>query len=293
MEYRELPGVGVFGVAPRDLGTQFYEELRHGSQWIILSRQACQLISDSADSPFWQPFRTSLLPDENAIQTFMANQGASAGLPIDYRETTFVAWPHISGTSDMTFREADFHAARDQDYFFIRKRPPDLPPSVVAILERGALIDSVPATLLGCTPQDNIRALGPIVSALEQCVCSAFPSARVRVHQTSPHLHVIVRSDELPSELSVHVLSYDLHDAQVVLSWARPYDGDFSLINLGRYPSRVIQARIYGLFLSRQVFIDTDPAHGVHKLSGPDSIIRTAESVIIHLRSASELLDIT
>ncbi len=129
-EYREIPGVGGFRAKPREPRSDFIAELWHGSQWMVLSRPACELLSLTSRDLFRNVFSTSLLPDETAIQTWFAHSDNLVACRNQRRNLTFVASPSVGGSDDMTFRETNFFDAIRKGYLFIRKRPDVLPQSV-------------------------------------------------------------------------------------------------------------------------------------------------------------------
>lgn len=126
LRYRELPGVGSFGCERQVLPRQWPDKLYHGSQWMVLSRVACESalgsVSRTAD---WDTFEHSLLADETALQTLIMSLPGTGPDSVQFVNQTFVATPHLSGSNDMIFSMENFFAARDLGHIFIRKRPND------------------------------------------------------------------------------------------------------------------------------------------------------------------------
>ena len=70
--YRELPGVGMFPLAPRVLPDLLAALLHHGSQWLVLARDACErLRALPPEAPAWAPFRTAPCARQTALQTVL------------------------------------------------------------------------------------------------------------------------------------------------------------------------------------------------------------------------------
>ena len=63
--YREVPGVGPFADGMSKLPEGFNDDLHHGSNWIVLARDACERLNALHSQPALAgPFRYSLQADD-------------------------------------------------------------------------------------------------------------------------------------------------------------------------------------------------------------------------------------
>ncbi|WP_044561732.1 beta-1,6-N-acetylglucosaminyltransferase [Azospirillum sp. B4] len=131
LDFRELPGVGMFGVAPQAVDAAFRETLYHGSNWLVLDRLACADLLDRMGQPGEaEPFARSAQPDETMLQTLLMTGQRAGRHRIHSWNATYVAWPHLCGNSDMYCTLENVAAARGEGRLFIRKRPVVLPPEL-------------------------------------------------------------------------------------------------------------------------------------------------------------------
>ena len=277
--YRELPGVGMLPTAPQALAPDLEESLHHASQWLVLAREACErLQSAGAESPIWAPFRESLIADETALPTLLLGTDLGAGLAIDRRPTTFVAWPHLSGTEDWTFSEANFFAARGGGLLFIRKRPRLLPPRVAAAL--AALAVPAPWPELPAPDERFARSaeVVPFAGALYAALRDAAPGLVLETLQPetaggSAACYLRLRCPGLPEVLRVALLSEDFVTFKVLLVWlgeAETHD----LRTLGGLPTWLLKVRLFEIFTAREILLPEPPDFGFVTLAPGEGFFR-------------------
>ncbi len=257
--WRELPGVGMFSTGPRRITAQHLESLRLGSQWVVLSREACErLWAVRDDASLWAPFETSLVPDETALMSVLRGTPVGAGLDIRRSSATFVAWPHLGGGADSGFTDDNVRAARARGHLFIRKRPERLPPFAAALLASFPGRPTFPPLPLPEPPAEDPRTR-PLMEALFG-VLRRVPGVTVGAAPagTGPACCLDVRAPGQSPALSVHLLSHDFAAFKLLLAWRRPFDGPLAPIRLGGCEATIMGARLPGLVLSREVHLPDD-----------------------------------
>lgn len=119
--YTEMSGIGSFGGPPREVDLS---HVYHGSQWVVLSRRACEfLVRSRLDAAKWDLYSTSLLPDETAVPSILMNATADERGNVELACLTYVAWPHLTDNGDLIASPLTFEKARETSSLFIRKRP--------------------------------------------------------------------------------------------------------------------------------------------------------------------------
>ncbi len=266
--YEELPGVGMFAAAPRAQSAKFTDMLNHGSQWMVLARTACErLHARQDDAALWEPFRSSLLADETAFQTLLLGGALGPGLTTRRRPTTFVSWPHLSGNADTTFTEQNFQDARAQGFLFIRKRPATLPEGVARALAPMHMTEALPQLP---EPDETFTGGAPVAAlaaALHQALAARFPGLAIDTLSPlraggSPTCYLQFRCPGLPQALCPALLSEDMVRFKVLLGWLRNAFDDFGPATLGGYPTSLLKARVWTLFLQREVLLPDLPGGG-------------------------------
>jgi hypothetical protein len=280
--YRELPGVGMFAGEARALDAEQLDTLRRGSQWVVLSRDACERLA-GAERAVWAPFRDSLIPDETAIHSVLRGTDLGRGLDVRNFAATFMAWPHLGGGADGTFTDALARRARARGHLFIRKRPDILPPFIRALLPAGPAIprdapEPPPADVAGLANQ-----LAPLLRA-------RFPNLAVRASDQAGGpaclLHVHDTTTDAPP---VCLLSWDMRHFKALLAWRRPFDGTLGPIQLGGYATSVLGARLPGLTLAREVHVPDLADHGFLTLGDDGDVAALGEAVSVLLIAARSL----
>lgn len=272
LDYRELTGVGSFGVAVVPPDAEFLAGLRHGSNWYVLSRGACLYLHETARSaPVTERFRHSVHADENMLQTLLAHANGRAGI-IESRETTFVAWPHITGAYDMIFREEDFDSARAEGWLFIRKRPSHLPERVAEILEGWAAVKAAELTaMIGAaiepalppfdrTGTDLARHVADRVKRRGRGIQADLPN--LRHGHRNPILSLQFRSDRMPAGIEVRVVSQTLTEFRVLLLAPDGAEYDFSIRQAYGRDTCLLRVRCGEFFLRREVMVPEDQSCG-------------------------------
>ncbi len=299
MDYRELPGVGSFGVAPLARDPAFLARLHHGSNWYVLSRAACTYLHDAAPAlPDAARFRRSVHADEDMVQTLLAQADGRAGTVAD-RETTFVAWPHIIGDDSMTFREADFFAARDAGWLFIRKRPTMLPERVAATLEASAGMTEAELTAAAGACPETVPALpDPDGVALARRVARAVVRRGRGVRADLPNLRrgrrdplfsLTFQTDRIPDDVEVRVVSQNLQDFRVLLLSMAPPAIDFSTRHIHGRLAPLLRIRSDDFYCRREILVPEDPAHGFWTRPSDGSVSGLVRRIELHLAAAETL----
>jgi len=299
--FHEVEGVGSFFRSERsdDIG-----HVRHGSQWLVLSRRAAAYLSAQFGRDDVRSFfASSLLPDETAFPTVLMSGTEDERGRVRLAETTFVAWPHRTDNDGMIACRATFEAARAANALFIRKRPPsmeDLPEFEIAGEElspdrlapyragvralwhraTGRGVEPVrtdPARDLGSRAADTLDYLKPRLGQ--------FDLNDYRDAQPTTTIYLSLRLRHWPKGLRVCVLSYTLTDYAVVLV-AEPIDpaADFSFDErwLGGFRTHKIKVRIRDLFMNDQIECPI-PGSGIVRVADPR---RPSEVVDLILEAA-------
>ena len=254
--WRELPGVGMFSTGPRTLTAAQLEMFRLGSQWVVLSRDACErLWAARDDAALWAPFKISLVPDETALMSALRGTRLGAGLDIRKASATFVAWPHLGGSADSGFSDDNLRAARARGHLFIRKRPDRLPPFAAALLASFPDRPGFPPLPLPEPPTQDARALALAEAFGRTLRGVAIGSAPAG---SGPACCLDFRAPGQSPGLSVHLLSHDFARFKLLLAWRRPFDGPLAPIRLGGFSATIMGARLPGLVLAREVHFAED-----------------------------------
>jgi hypothetical protein len=259
--YRELPGVGMF--AAGGAGCAPLETLHLGSQWLVLARPACErLAAHPPGAAVWRPFRESLVPDETAVQSVLRGP-VGRGLTVRNANLTFTAWPHLGGGPDSAFTDANVRAARARGHAFIRKRPRRLPPFAAAML--AALRPAPPVLPLPPEPAaPRSAAADALAAALAAMLRGRFPALRTERMDVdgAPACCVRFRLPGLPEALAVSLLSQDLREFKLLLSWRPNLPLRLAPLRIGGYRATVLGARLPGLLLAHEIHLPEVPDSG-------------------------------
>ncbi|WP_462117699.1 beta-1,6-N-acetylglucosaminyltransferase [Methylorubrum extorquens] len=299
MDFRELPGVGSFGIdaIPPDPG--FLARLHHGSNWYILSRQACVYLCEIVPStPDVARFRQSVHADEDMIPTLLVQADGQAGL-LDLRETTFVAWPHIIGNDSMIFRENDFFAASQDGSLFIRKRPPILPDPVAATLEQfaafteadlTAAIGEAPAAAPPIPDREGTSLARRVAGAVvRRGVGVRADLLNLRYRRRDPLFSLVFQTDGMPRDVEVRVLSQNLSDFRVLLLSMAPPAIDFVPLQVHGRMAHMLRVRSDDLFGYREIRVPEDPAHGFWTRASDSNVIGLVRRIEFYIGVAESL----
>lgn len=255
--YRELPGVGSFAVNLRVQGDAFYDELRHGSNWLILGREHCNYLLEAAQIGKFDDFGHSVHSEENAIQTVLA---PLKGEISDF-DAVLVAMPHLTDNDSLVASNDLIHSSFESNYLFIRKRPDVLSGSVLETVRQQHFREDIynlsKVTALPSSEEDGHCALAAY--AVRSLVTNALPaSAEVTQidpkHGFTPRIHFVVRTPEMSPTISVRILSENLVDFKVTIVDARPYSGHFALPYVsGEFLVSTIRAKIYDMAFFQEI----------------------------------------
>jgi hypothetical protein len=299
--YRELPGVGAFAQHRQQLREDWLRQLYHGSQWVVLSVEACALMLETSKQPaLWEPFTQSLLSDETAFPTGLMAGVRSGRLTIRNWNASFIATPGAGGSKDMVFTEENYRHAAAAGKWFIRKRPSVLPPPVRDVLERFAHSspDEFAARLSrsGAAPRavplavvDNAQLCG----ALEQTLKTVQPAVIQEVVEGKVHCpdcYVTFRLPHWPAEAFVCLLSADFAQFKVAIVVREQFDGSYAELSRGDRVLSVIKARVYGLFSYREVILGEEVNFGFLSLRAPEDALQLAYMIARHIAAADRLL---
>ena len=300
MHYLELPGVGPFASGVSVLSESFFESLHHGSNWFVLAREACErLYHVRTQSGLVGPFKNSLLAEETLVPTLLLGTSVGDGLIIRNRNATFVAYPHLSGTPDLTFTENNFFAALAEGYLFIRKRPQCLPAGIKQFLEvrSGLTGPGLEAALKLHRPyvvpaQDATAVdIDSLIAFVESIVYAKLPGVVVqRVSPEAianvPKMYLLFRHPAWSPQVVVALVSEDLLTFKIVLTWQGHGQHELTPVTVGSFITHVIKARVYGLAFEREILVPDDATSGFVVIEARQDWARLAEIVCLYLHYA-------
>jgi acetyltransferase-like isoleucine patch superfamily enzyme len=294
MQYQELPGVGLFGVVERSVDSLLQTILHGGSNWIILSKELCQvLISSQSVQTILDYFKTSIQPDETALQSIVFGAGFGSHLPTKNQTLTFVA----HSNADLIFTDENFWNAQRLGYLFIRKRPKTLSQEIRCYLESLACFpesftfpilsdatldrkgmqetrerfDYISSLLSSIDPKLNIRRLEP-----DQVIC--------------PKLYMQVRRNDEHDKIFVAVLSENLTDFKVSLVWVDNFCNGFANSHLDGYLTTVLKTRVHDLAYNREIHVLGDSNRGFFSIQNQEELLLLSNAVLTYVAVADRLL---
>jgi hypothetical protein len=232
--YRELAGVGCFATALVERDKVFFEQIFHGSNWIVVHRDHCRVLIEGEKTGRFDMFRNVVHAEETAMQSMLAPLGSE----IELVDPTLVAWPWMTDNHSLVMTEELFKSAIDTDHLFIRKRPNALSDFVREFVmqnhfydlgspansldagdhsAKGAKTDSYIATLL-----KGLRRSLPAPADLEKAFRAGLPKSvdivRIGPMALTPQFHLELRTPSLKEGLSVRVISENLSDFKVFIA---------------------------------------------------------------------------
>jgi hypothetical protein len=298
----ELPGVGHFAVGPRALPHDFIYRLHHGSACFVLARDACTRVHElTSNQALRTTFAKSLASDEIAIQTVLCGFDHPRQFRVESAIPTFVAVPHLSGSSDQIFSDTNFQAALDQGFCFIRKRPAELSPSSRAKMDALAAFDSTAlanrlAPFARTLTNDLFADAAQLATAVGTELSCIWPAARIsrldpRTLPNVPMLELVITSDLIPADLGVYLISADLHNYKIVLMSHTPFDGTFEPRIIDAQVCHLLRARVYDLFFHQEVTCPFDPMAGFGTIAATAGPTPLARHVAIYLDHAVRIAD--
>ena len=306
MNYRELPGVGSFVDGTSTSSQQFIAELYHGSNWFILAKDACERLDSLRMHPsLLKPFECSLQADETLVSSVLIGTPLGQGLNIQNRNATFVAYPHLSGTPDLTFTESNFFSAIADNFLFIRKQPTIIPDRVAQFLaaENRVTIVDLSAALVDCGSRSTIRTNSEPSNTEDLIKRVIFETLRDSLEFTInfvdsksilnvPKVCVFLRHTQWPPDLFICVLSEDLRCFKVLLGLKGHLSHNLAPAMVGNYLTSVIKARVHGIAFAREVFIKDDPTHGFVTINSEVDFGKVRELICNYISYAREFSDV-
>jgi hypothetical protein len=275
VRYRELPGVGMFPVGPATVPDSLMHALHQGTQWMVLAREACERLQTlGPNSPVWAPFRESLIADETAVQTVLLGTEVGHGLANDPRPTIFVAWPRASGDGTFTQSDADFFAARDGGFLFIRKRPRVLSQPVAGAVGAMAVLPEFAVPNEGFVHGARASALGDALYAMLRDMFAGLVVETLAPLRAgcSPSCFLRLRCADLPRDLHVALLSEDFATFKALLAWGGQPADEFGVRTLGGFSTWLLKVRLWDLFELREMMLPDPGFLSVAPGEGPGRI---------------------
>jgi hypothetical protein len=236
------------------------------------------------------------------VPTLLAGYPREHRLDILRRNATFVAAPHRGGAPGLIFTEPNFHAAVDEGYLFIRKRPDELPPSVLDYLDRHTGLND-PA----------YRALREAAAGLDAAQSGHRYRDEVIDHvlafaagwrgiegrdfsrsgfRNIPALYVVFRSASWHKDVTVALLSEDFRHFKVVLVWNDPVQKNlFDAKTIGPFDAVTIKVRVHGLAHNREIVIADDPDGGFLEIGARDGLDAVEAAVARRFAAAAMVSD--
>jgi hypothetical protein len=298
--HRELEGVGSFPLERQSIDPAWLQQLQHGSQWVVLSRGACQYLLESlSDRRLWEPFEGALLADETAIPTIMMRGARQYSFDVRTVNSTFVAYPSAGGHQDLTFSERNFFEAKERGFVFIRKRPDILPESVRQIWQQNCNLDMCTDSLL-----ESCGDVGPSVTSqapssiqpwtqrLVNLLRAQFPqlnAEQITGVENAPPLYLQLRQPHWPRSLSVCLLSERLRQLKILILWQDPFDGSYEELRVADWDSVVLKTRVYGLFGHREIVLGTKVDYGFVELAESPDAAHVAFRAGQHIVAAEDI----
>lgn len=269
MCYRELPGVGPFASSPRMIHSDIWDKLYHGSQWVILARNACERINNERKdhTDLINILASSALPDETAIPTLLLGTVLGRDISIEPKNSTYLAWPHVGGLPDMTFTDININSAREQEFLFIRKRPVKLSANLIGELEKNTKISinysdtSVQEYISKERNNILLRSMNiydTINFNFQNLNCQNIASEGQGI---CPAFYIRLTQKYLSkNEFSINVISEDLINFKVLVMISKEKDRCF--FERSDIIISMIRARIHGLAYNMEVFIPQIKSNG-------------------------------
>jgi len=296
MLYEEVPGVGAFAKSDRTVGELLKTILYAGSNWVVLSKEICELLIRSQPAArLLGYFEDTLMPDETALQTIILGAGIGVHLPIENMPFTFDGGPGWGGFPDLTYTEKVFRDAQRMGYLFIRKRPKRLPDGIKNYLETSVvhtqnITFDVPLRATSVQVDDPQAEF--VFHEVSNQLISYDPSLNIRQlkpNQVScPRFYIQVRHSEVNDQLFVAALSENLVQFKVSLVWF-DRSGGYSPKGLGGYQATVLKARVHDLAYNREVHVAEDTNKGFLSVKVPEELPIISDAVRAYLDVSKRL----
>ncbi len=294
MKYKEVAGVGVFGVSPRSTD-EFLKALLHsGSNWVALCRPLCEsLVEHPSISKILGYFSESLQADETALHTIVCGLGFRSDLKVDTNEFTFVANPRNGGGQDMVFSEENFWFAQQNKYLFIRKRPKVLPLNIEAYLKSNILVKMEAYKKLNIPCESSTGAdirLLELTEKLENTIKLRRENVSIRRLDKNkvscPSLCLQVRHPDMRSDLFVSIMSENLTDFKVSLIWLDSFEPTYEQKEFGGCLATIIKVRAHDVAYKRELHIKEDKLKGFLTISKEEDLENLICSILLYFDKA-------
>ncbi len=292
--YRELPGVGPFIFERKSQPTEFYEKLYHASNWFILAKNACLRLSVvKHKETLIEPFKDCLQSDEMLVPTLLLNQEFGANLRVVRRTATYVAYPHLSGTNDLTFNEKTFYDALSEGYLFIRKQPSVLSKDIKQFVEARSAVNVNNLLDNNYITKDKSKYFkhyydsNSSVLRLVDIIKGQYPQIMVNYVDKEkwnyvPEVYVQLYMKNWGHGIKISIISQNHRNFKILLSWNREAPASFDQIDIGGYNTYLIKARVHGLAHHREIFLADLPDSGFFEINEGEltSLYKTVSHVI-------------
>lgn len=290
MTYQEVPGVAPFAKHKAILPTGFLDSLKHASNWFVLSRQACIGLQEQFENvSIASVFMESLQADETLVPTLLALQKhAGMSLPILPRNATFIGYPHLSGTGDLTFSEKNFFDASSEGYLFIRKRPYILPNAVLSAIESMCVLSSEQLEDVLLSNVAVQFAVAPYTEIIHKNIGDYFSnsdpdlkivSLKQDEYQNMPRFFLQLTKISWQNQIAIYVLSENIRSFKVSLICLEPIAEGLQSRRFGQYLAVLTKARIHGVGFNRDVIDTNDPNRGFVQINNDEDMIELVSCI--------------
>ncbi|WP_298215403.1 beta-1,6-N-acetylglucosaminyltransferase [Acidocella sp.] len=253
--YKELPGTGSFVGGDENPSYQV-KDLKHGSNWTILSVEACQLILQMSNLEITNRLLMSLQPDEIFMQTLLV--GATEVKNIN---TTYVAWPHLTGRKNMTFDIATYQKAQQMNYLFIRKREKFLPKEIEMQLDDICFLnrEKFQKYLQGPAYPSVLSEVSSTTNLVAESIIKKLTQIDIDITIEKPvnkiaSVYLLLKSFRTLDNLRLYIISSDNINFKVGIVWITKHI-DPDVIKVNGYKTTLIKVRAPHLFRTREIVI--------------------------------------
>ncbi|WP_203156358.1 beta-1,6-N-acetylglucosaminyltransferase [Methylobacterium aquaticum] len=257
--YKELPGVGGFAIDIVDRSEEFYDDIYHGSNWIVLSRQHCEILLNEDSKGAFDIFRTSIHADECAIQSVLESHISSH----ENKETTVVALPHLTDNSNLIMTDNLYNESSQSDRLFIRKRQAKLSYEVEkSIIDRhfkcGIYFEYLRSkeSLTTSASQSSATCVERIYEILKQLA-----GFNIAVHNhcrnenlSGTLINILITVPDFAENLTIRIVSEDKENFKACLLESFDFKGYFERPSIQKNALVALaRVRTYGVFAQRDI----------------------------------------
>jgi hypothetical protein len=292
-DFRETPAWGMFPIRPLERHDWVSRNVHHGSNWVVLSREHCHVILDAvdADHEAVSHMRNSVQPDEMFVQTILAGAVLTTGSHVN-KDFTYVAWPELSGTNDLTFVEANYFDAREKGSLFIRKSPKTIPASVIAEINAFAAFSAEELSMridADHLPRERLLSL----DIKEECKRLGFTAIDIAKSPPyfCPKFYMKFTRSDLASDVFVGLISEDMEAFKLFVCWRYQGAEPLGYLEVAGYKTHSLKARVADLMMHREVLVASDNKNGFltrDELGDAAAIASRIKSYIDYAKQFSE-----